>query len=389
MVLFFSELLFLSSFLNKPGPLKKVYISVINDLFTDQRVLRVIDLLVDRGAGVTFIGRRLRNSPDLGETAFQYKRFRMLFTAGPLFYAAFNTRLFLVLLFKPRPDLLISNDLDTLPANYMISRIRKVPLIYDSHEYFTEVPELINRPFTQKIWKGIERCLVPKIQDAVTVSPSIAGLYMEEYKKEFRVVRNLPRRREPVSDPSLRERYGGKNIILYQGAINIGRGLEVMIRTMQYLDNAVFLVAGAGDIVSRLESMINELNVGDRVFLIGRLHPDELFPVTCNADIGLSFEEDMGLNYRYALPNKLFDYIHAGIPVLCSDLPEMKSVVEQYGVGIATSVREPERLAGIIQNMFRDKKAGLWDEPIKEASQQLCWEKESKIYAGMIAKFGI
>ncbi|MBN2697585.1 MAG: glycosyltransferase [Bacteroidales bacterium] len=369
--------------------MRSVYVSVINDLVTDQRVRRHVDFLVERGMEVTWIGRRLKNSPDTGETAFRVKRFRMLFTSGPLFYACYNLRLFFYLLFRRRPLLLVSNDLDTLPANYLVSKIRRVHLLYDSHEYFTGVPELIGRPRVQKLWKRIEGLLVPGLKLAMTVSPSIANLYREKYHVDFEVVRNLPRKRGPVKDASFRLLYEGKNIILYQGAVNLGRGLELLIETMIFLEQTVFLIAGDGDIVNDLRALIRERDLGDRVFLLGRLQPEELFRITCNADLGTSMEEDLGLNYRFALPNKIFDYIQARIPVLCSDLPEMKAVVEDYKIGIATPVREPEKLAEIIEGMLVGRKEGRWETALEGASRQLCWENESAVLDRMLSKLGI
>ena len=366
--------------------MKEVYISVINDLVTDQRVYRTAVYFSGKGARVTLIGRRLRNSPALKETGWSYRRFRMIFTKGPLFYAAFNLRLLFYLLWKQKPDLLFSNDLDTLPANYLVSAIRKVKLIYDSHEYFTEVPELVNRPAVRKIWSRVERMFLPHLKYAVTVSPSIATVYREKYGTEFRVVRNLPQSREPLVDGSLRELYGGKYIIIYQGSLNVGRGLELLVRAMRFIDDAVLLMAGDGDIRKKLEKMVGDLKLGDRIHMLGRMHPEDLYPITSNADIGISLEEDLGLNYRYALPNKLFDYIQARIPVLCSDLPEMKAVVENYQVGIVTSERDPEALADIIKGMLHDRRQGRWRDSLEKAAEELCWEKESKVLDEMVGE---
>lgn len=369
--------------------MKKVYISVINDLVSDQRVSRLVDLLIGRGADVTLIGRRLKGSPAMGEVAFTYRRFRMLFTTGPLFYAFFNMRLFLFLIFKKGSDVLISNDLDTLPANYLVSKIRKSHLIYDSHEYFTEVPELIKRKRVRGVWMAIEKMLVPNLKHALTVSQSIANEYQEKYNVEFKVVRNLPLRRDPVKETNIADKYPGKWIIIYQGALNIGRGLEMIIQAMNYLNEAVLLIAGDGDISERLDELIDTHKLNDKVFRLGRLHPNDLFPISCSADIGISLEEDMGLSYRYALPNKMFDYVQARIPVLCSDLPEMKRIVQAYNVGISSRERDPEKLAEILKQMMKEKREGKWASSIENAARELCWENESEIYKEILSKLGV
>lgn len=366
--------------------LKRAYISVINDLATDQRVGRVARLLVDQGFDVLCIGRKFRESPGLGKKPYQVRRYRMLFSRGPLFYACFNARLVITLLFRKRPALLISNDLDTLPANYLAGRIRRVPLIYDSHELFTQVPELITRRSVQAFWKGIESRLLPKLKFAVTVNYSIATIYRRLYGTRFMVVRNVPER----IDYHLREvDRPQKQMVIYQGALNIGRGLELMIDAMQYLENVLFVVAGTGDIEGDLKQRVIRMNLGDRVEFRGRMLPEALTPLTMLADLGVSLEEDRGLNYRYALPNKLFDYIQCRVPVLCSALPEMSRIVDSYGVGISTKERDPEKLAGIIRYMLKERSGGAWREALNKASVELCWENESKIYIELLNECGV
>lgn len=310
----------------------------------------------------------------------------MLFKGGFLFYSSFNFRLLITLLFVKKPSLLISNDLDTLPANFIASRIRRVLVIYDSHELFTQVPELIHRPFVQSVWKWIERKILPKIKYAVTVNYSIATIYRKLYGTPFKVVRNVPER--IVSLPVQKER-SRDHIIIYQGALNVGRGLELMIKCMQYLENVRFLIAGRGDIEEKLKKMVADANLGDCIEFLGRMMPEELKPVTGSADLGISLEEDMGLNYRYSLPNKLFDYIQGQIPVLCSKLPEMSRVVESYGIGIATAEKDPEKLAEIIRYMLKERSHGAWRNALREAALELCWENEVKVYLELLKECGV
>lgn len=367
--------------------MNRVYISVINDLVTDQRVHRVADLITGLGMEPFCIGRRLRNSPDLQNMGFRSRRFRMGWTKGPLFYAFFNVRLLAYLLFAPRPSLIISNDLDTLPASFTAARLRRVPLVYDSHEFFTEVPELIGRKLTRGIWKQIERFYVPRVKWALAVSPSIARIYKNLYRTPFAVVRNVPNKLDARSVAKLRGEQKAANNrfrVIYQGALNVGRGIELMIETMKYLDHITFLIAGSGDIEARLKGQVAELGLGDRVRFLGRLSPEELLVHTCTSDLGVSMEEDLGLNYRYALPNKIFDYIQGRIPVLTSALPEMKRVVETFGIGISTQERDPVKLASIVRYMCEEQAAGAWSDALDRAADQLCWEKESGKYVDLL-----
>jgi glycosyltransferase involved in cell wall biosynthesis len=303
-----------------------------------------------------------------------------------LFYACYNIRLFLYLLFVPKPRLLIANDLDVLLANYMASRLRKIALVYDSHELFTEVPELVDRPRVRAIWQWIEARILPRLKVAITVSTPIARYYEAKYGVPFRVVRNVPMKRELVPSNSRR---GEPPVIIYQGALNLGRGLELMIETMSLLEDMILVIAGGGDVEKDLKREVRVRDLDDRVRFMGRMTPHELWPLTCSASLGISLEEDLGLNYRYALPNKIFDYMQAGIPVLCSDLPEMKAIVEGYQAGMILAERTPRALADTLELLLERSDRGEFREGLKRASEELCWENESLKYLALLNENGI
>jgi glycosyltransferase involved in cell wall biosynthesis len=304
----------------------------------------------------------------------------MIFRNGPFFYTFFNLRLAITLLFKRRPDLIISNDLDTLPACSLASGIRKITLLYDSHELFTEVPELIERKFIQGIWLAIEGRLLPGLKHAITVSPSIADYYRQRYGVEFRVVRNLPVFREPDHAAGSRK----EKVIIYQGALNVSRGIELMIKGMNFLEDVKLLVVGTGDIEIKLKNMASEEGLSGRVQFTGRVHPEELSALTCRASLGLSLEEDRGLNYRFSLPNKIFDYIQCRIPVLVSDLPEMGTMVRNNGVGMVLEERTPEGFAAAVTRMIADGERGVYDAALEKTSAEFCWEKEKEVYLSVL-----
>lgn len=360
--------------------MKRAIVSVVNDLVTDQRVHRHCLTLQGAGFDVLLIGRQHRGSLPLTERSYETHRMWLPFDKGPLFYACFNIALLFQLLFR-RADLLFSNDLDTLLPNFLVSRMRRSPLIYDSHEFFTEVPELVHRPRTRAVWEWLEGILVPNLQHAFTVSPAIAEAYLAKYGVEFRVVRNMPLLCDmPAAEPEQ------PPVILYQGAVNMGRGIELAIRAMQHLDGALLRIAGAGDVLDDLQRLTKELNLTDRVQFLGRVPFDQLADITRTASIGLSIEEDLGLNYRYALPNKLFDYIHAGIPVLVSDLPAMRSIVEENGVGEVLHSRTPEHLVEHLKSMLDERKQTTWRANCRIAARQLNWQQEVKVLEKTLAE---
>lgn len=375
--------------------MKRVIVSVTNDLSTDQRVNRTSNTLMKLGFDVTLIGRKLSSSQAITGRAYKTKRMRLVFNKGPLFYAEYNIRLFFFILFH-KYDLLVSNDLDTLLANYLNHKIKKIPIVYDSHEYYTETPELVNRPRVQKIWERIEKSIFPKLKDVITVNKSIAGLYKKKYVLDLKVVRNIPASKSFNSGdyPNLKTKSElsiptDKKIVILQGAgINIQRGAEEAVEAMQYLNGVVLFIIGGGDVINILKEKTETLNLKDKIIFIPKIPAEELFNYTKLADIGLTIDKDTNINYRYSLPNKLFDYIEAGTPILASKLVEIKNIIEKYDIGDFIDSHEPEHIAQKIMSMLEDKaRYKKWKENLKFASKDLCWENEEKILIDIYKKY--
>ena len=363
--------------------MKKVFIAVTNDLLTDQRVFRTVEFLLEKGFRVTLIGRKLQSTyPKSVKENLTIKRFRLLFNRGPLFYLCFNLRLFFYLLFR-RKNYLLANDLDTLLANYWASKFSKAVLVYDSHELFTEVPELIHRPKIQKKWEKIEARILPKIKNAYTVCQPIADYYTKKYGTPFKVVRNLPHLiSELHSNNLLKEKAHGRKIILYQGALNVGRGLEQMIDAIKLIpDQVIFVIIGDGDITEKLKLQVKSLSLEETVFFLGRIPFKELSGYTSQADLGISLEQTgFGLSYEYSLPNKLFDYIQSEVPVLGSNLSGIRSIIDTYKTGMTTQDFTPEKLSETILDILQDTKIlQEWKHNLQKAKKELCWENEKQI----------
>lgn len=364
---------------------KRLVLCVTNDLVTDNRVHKVATTLCNMGFDVTLVGRILENSLPIKNRNYTIRRLALWFNKGPLFYANYNLRLFFYLLIK-NFDVVVANDLDTLLACFVASEISKKELVYDSHEYFTEVPELINRPWIQKRWEDIERGIVPKLKKCYTVCQSIANVYNTKYGSNFKVVRNLPHKNNPIEkDANFTPPFPcDQTVILYQGAVNVGRGIEEAIKAMHFINNARLVIIGSGDLFDYCQNLSLSEGLSDRVVFTGRIPFDELKNLTQYATIGLSIEKDIGLNYRYALPNKLFDYIHSGVPVLASSLPEIKRIVVDYKVGFNIENTTPELIAKGIQLMLNSPDLmEEWKRNCVIASEELCWENEENILKGI------
>ena len=367
--------------------MKQVSLSVINDLVTDNRVHKVAISLHNMGFEPLLVGRIIPDSQPI-ERIYRTHRMKLTFRKGPLFYLEYNLRLFFYLMFK-KVDVLVANDLDTLPANYLASLIKRKPLVYDSHEYFTEVPELLGRPMVRSIWTWLEKLLVPRVDSAYTVCGSIADVYRDLYKIDFKVVRNLPVCTELGTIPTeVADKGDAPKIILYQGALNLGRGIEAVIRAMHYIDGAELWLAGDGDLTVQLKQLVGELELEQKVKFLGRLPINKLSEITRQASLGISLEEDLGLNYRFAWPNKLFDYIQAGVPVLVSNLPEMRQIVEHYQIGAIAETHQRKDLAETIKSaLFDMEKNIVWKKNLQLAAKELCWENEEEILRGIFKPF--
>lgn len=352
---------------------KYIIVSVTNDLVTDQRVHKICSYLETKNYAVLLVGRKLPSSLSVNRT-YKTKRMRLFFTKGPLFYLSFNARLFLFLLFH-KADVLLSNDLDTLLPNYLVSKLKGSELVYDSHEYFTEVTELVNRPTVKRIWEKLENWIFPNLKNAYTVNDRLAKIYSEKYKVPVKSIMNLPYYAEV--------KHVEKNstfTVIYQGALNKDRGLEELIEAFLYLENMQLWIVGEGDLSLQLRELTRKLNLNNRITFKGQIPFEQLKNVTVQAHLGVSLEKDTNPSYRVATPNKVFDYISANLPVLTCELPEIKNIVHKYGVGWTISEVEPKIIAQNIQEIYNNKaEYQLFSEQTKKAAKELCWENQIRI----------
>ncbi len=360
---------------------KRIIISVSNDLYSDQRVKKVCNSLYKIGFDIILLGRLLADSKDITDRPYSIKRFKLAFSKGPLFYATLNIRLFLYLLFH-KADVLLANDLDTLLPNYLVSKIKKIPLVYDSHEYFTEVPELQGR-YSKKVWEKIESRIFPKLNKVFTVNQSIATIYENKYGVKINVLKNIPNKETSTFTPLSKEDLGIANIekyIILQGAgINIDRGAEEIVEAMQFVKEAVLLIVGSGDVLEKLKAMVNDLSLSNKVIFIAKQSPQKLKSFTYHAELGLSMDKDTNLNYRYSLPNKIFDYIQAGIPVLASNLPEISKVVIDNNIGVICKSHNTNEISKCINNMLKNNAKKQLANNIAQAAKILNWESQEDV----------
>jgi len=304
-----------------------IVLTITNDLIYDQRMQRICTTLTEAGHSVELVGRELPNSPPLQGQPFQQKRLRCRFHQGFLFYAEYNIRLWGYLMRVPC-DAVCSVDLDTLPAGCVATLLRRKKRMFDAHEYFSEVPEVTNRPVVKFFWEMVARIFLPFYRHAYTVGPALAGIFEKKYGIRFGVVRNVPLRSAGISQA------GSTRVLLYQGALNAGRGIEQMLEAMRHLPGLELWLAGEGDLSESLRQTAKDLGVQERVRFWGFVKPADLKLLTARAWLGINVLENKGLSYYYSLANKFFDYVQAGAPVLTMNFPEYRALNARYEVAV-------------------------------------------------------
>lgn len=358
----------------------KVLVSVFNNLSTDQRVEKVCRTLSENGFSIELIGNNWGGLPDLKR---DYPVSRIILKSKILRYAyvEFQWKLYKELLKKAdQHTILLSNDLDTLLPNYLVSKKLNLPLVYDSHEIFTEMPS-VNGRVTQNIWRSLESFIAPKLNFMMTASESYADWFHKTYGIERPVVvQNFPLKSGNPQDYSI---VNSPKVIIYQGVINPSRGLDKLIPEMHKIENAELWIAGDGPKKKEFQELTKTLGLDDKVKFIGKILPEKLREITQQADVGLSIEENKGLSYYFSMPNKISDYIQARIPVVVSDFPEMRKVADHFKAG--EKIRDYNELAQKIQLVLNNGKH-FYKDALDHAASQLCWENEENGLLGLFGK---
>ena len=266
-------------------------------------------------------------------------------------------------------------DLDTIIPCYYISKIKNAKRVYDAHEYFSQQKEVLSRPFIYRCWHWIEKKFIPLFPNGYTVSFSIAQAFNEQYGANYEVIRNLPVLKEchiqPASHP-------GNKIILYQGAVNESRGLEYLVPAMKDID-AELHIYGDGNFMVQVKQAIQINNLQNKVFMKGKLEPEELDRVTYRATIGINLVENAGLNQYYSLANKFFDYVHHAIPQVTMKYPEYEQVNREYEVAALINNLQTQTISGAINRLLTDE--ALYNRlhnNCMEARKVYNWQAEEK-----------
>ncbi len=347
--------------------MKRLVFTVTNDLVYDQRMIRICTSL-SNNYDVLLIGRELRTSPELKKQQFKQKRLKCFFEKGIFFYLEYNIRLFFFLL-QPRYDLICTIDLDTILPCYFVSILKNKKRIYDAHELFCEMKEVVTRKHVYKVWSGIENWLVPKFKYGYTVNTPIRDIFLKKYNVSYEVIRNVP-----FLLPL--HKTAEEKFIIYQGSVNHGRSFETLIPAFKYIDVPLHIY-GDGNFLKVAEELVHKYQLGNRVIFKGKADPEKLKFITPSAIMGITIFENNGLSNYLSLANRFFDYIHAGIPQICVDYPAYREINDRFKIAKLISDLSPRALAMDINELLYDQTLQM---QIREncliARQELNWQNE-------------
>lgn len=283
--------------------------------------------------------------------------------------------------FKAKAKFFCAEDVFSLPIAYRATRRQNARLYYDSRELFFALAQLAKKQSKQRVWAGVEAYCIRRAKVFVSGERDADALATRYRIKRPEVIFNYPRYHAYRRSDALRQRLrlpDNAVILLYQGVITEGRGIWKLLNALAWLENQVVAVfIGDGDKLQDLRQAIEARNYQSRAFAIGRVPHEELLRLTASADIGFALIEPLSESYNLALPNKLFEYVMAGVPVIASDLPAMKEVIEAHRVGIVVSAREEEkhlaeRILELCQSLEKHR------SHCREARETFNWEAQEE-----------
>ena len=356
-------------------PRRSIAVWVSNDLTFDQRVKKTCETLESLGWTPVLVGREMPDSKPW-QGPWKAHRLRLKAHRGPLFYASLQWELLAWLRrHEGEIDAIWCNDLDTLaPAVWH----GKLPVLYDSHEYFTEAAGLTGRPLRRAVWLTLERWAMRRLSCMITVNESIAAAYRNKYGLDVAVVRNMPRRQPRVCVEG-RDAFLDHGvptdlpIALMQGAyMDRDRGAAQAVAALPEMKGVRLVLVGAGVEWDEASARVDDLEMEGRLHCIPKLPFDELRRLTASADVGLSLDQAGHGNYEMSLPNKLFDFMHAGLPMVVTARKEVAAIVREHELGEVIEEASPVAVRNAVMKVLSMPKSD-WQASLNAASEQFHW----------------
>lgn len=358
---------------------------VLNDFTNDSRVLKMSRSLAGNGFDVRVIALHDGDLPTIESfDGFKVHRLKLWSRVLPrkrifhvIKYLEFNLR---VLLMFRGSDAYHCNDLHTLPVGFLLKLFSfgRTRIVYDAHEYECEANGV--GKIERKLRKLLEGSLIGFADRVITVSDSIANEYVRLYSIEKpQVVLNIPMLTNVQGQDLFRNHLNigtDKKIFLYQGGLTPGRGIEVLLDAFDREDQArqVLVVMGYGPLEQEIKMRAAHSSC---IYFHPAVAHDDIPNYTSSADVGISTIENTCLSYYYCLPNKLFEYLMAEIPVIVSNMFEMKKIVEQYGVGVVAEENSPEGIRMAVSKMDSFD-SDSFATSVKHFNQLFNWQSQEK-----------
>lgn len=360
----------------------KVCIAYLGNPFNDSRITNLKNSLVQDRCSVKIISFdwTTPNFKSIKGNISVFKLKKRKFSL--LFYLSFAARLKLEL-FKTKANIYFAEDIYTLPFVVFFAKLHRAKIYYNSRELYAFTGGLRNRNIIQAMLRKLESFFIHKADLVLTTGEMDSDFIHKFYKIENTlVIRNIPIKKQSEKIVDLRNKLGIKKdckILIYQGVLLEGRGLHLIIKTLTSFPNAHLVIIGDGFLKDELLALSNKIGIANRVHFLGMKKQDELINFTAAGDIGLAIIENISISYYHALPNKLFEYIMAGLPVLSSNLPQMEQIVNQYKIGKVIDPENPEEIETALNNLLNNPDLLVeYRNNCKLAAEELNWENEYK-----------
>ena len=356
----------------------EIFISFLGNPFNDSRVINLFNSLKENSISCDIIGFNW-------EADYNYpyhsgiEIIKLRKSNSIKFYFSFLISQFKALR-KSNAKIYFAEDIFTLPLTILIAKYRKAKVYYNSRELYSFIGGLRHRKYIQKIITLIERWFINSAHLVLTTGEMDSEFLLQRYGiQNSLVVRNIPLYKKETNPISLKEKLNLENdyiVLVYQGVLHEGRGIEKVIRLLDKFEKLHFAIIGEGPSRKKFESIVSECGVEKKVTFLGRVSHEELMRITPTADIGLALIENISLSYYYALPNKLFEYIMAEVPILSSNLPQMEKVVNQYKVGLVVDPENLDEIESALNKLISQSDLYSLKSNCKVASEELNWQKE-------------
>ena len=360
---------------------KRIIFAVYDDLEHEYRGYKTAISFIKAGYDVKIIGVRFSNKRLKGWNKVPYKRIRLLNNFPLILNMIIFWISLMLILIKEKTNCLYSHDIFPLFPVCLVSKLKRIPFIYDAHEFWHGNSQTENRPAAKKFWVSYEKLFIRSASKVITVSRSIAEELEKIYKIDnVSVFTNLPLKKSiPADKKKIHSMLGLDDdcrIVLYQGHFLVNNGLDKIIKAFSGVKcKSVLVLIGNGSEKQMLETLVLDLSLRDRVFFIGPFPHEELIQYTVCADIGLCLIKNHGRSYYYSTPNKMFEFIQAKVPQIASDFPEIASFVKGYNVGIVTDPSDQEMISQTIDSMLYDQDRLMkFRENCEKAAENLVWE---------------